>query len=110
MNYQQHFGKAGSGESDRERRLFHSLTYSDSNDAENYFIRAPVLNDCLLKRAAVLNYSPDRKFVVAGECQLLNPMYFKSQALAHLNASFTVFTVHACPLQSISTPPPCPRS
>lgn len=27
-----------------------------------------MLNDCLLKRAAVLNYSHDRRFVVAGKC------------------------------------------
>lgn len=51
-----------------ETQHFHSVIYSDSNDAENYFIRAPVLNDCWLKRAAALNYSHDRKFVVAGEC------------------------------------------
>lgn len=45
---------------------FHSVIYSVSNDAENYF-GASVLNACLLKSAAALNYSHVGKFVVQGK-------------------------------------------
>lgn len=38
-------------------RHFHSVIYSDSNDAENYFIRAPVLNDCWLLWITVMTGS-----------------------------------------------------
>lgn len=59
---------AGELQCSRATRHFHSVIYSVSNDAENYFITAPVLNACLLKSAAVLNCSHNGEFVVAGIC------------------------------------------
>lgn len=49
---------------------FHLLIYSISNDAENYFIRVPMLNACLLKSTTVLNYSPHGNVEVSGNKEM----------------------------------------
>lgn len=67
---------------------FHSVIYSVSNDAENYFIRAPMLNACLLKSAADLNCSHDVKFEVPGKYLFI----MKSESYFHLQDKPNVFS------------------